>query len=669
MTRMATRSIPLPERIWRVLGWAALLIGVLFAAAYLVLYITKGRFLRHTFERYASSYAHREVRVAGDFQLYLDPRIRFVADGLTVANPDWAKSKQLVNAKHIDLELKVLPLLGGHRRMPYLVLDGADLGLERDKDGRDTWTLNPDDKTPIKIPEIARASVTNTHVDYRDAVLQLILGLGVNGITATQDKVQSAILLAGKGTSRGVPLTLTGRIDNPNAAINGNATKMAVTLHTGGSQLDVSGTLPGPTIINGADLTVHAKGKAIGDIFALIGAAMPATRSYDLHSHLTKEGDEYRFTRLTGTFGDSDLAGTLTAVYDKRLKLEGDLHSKTVDILDVGPWFGYDPNALDAKGTKGFIMQEGGHPRLIPDEPLAYDAIGRLDAEVKYHADRLHFGHAPIVNFVTDVSLEQRLLKLEPLSFDLAGGRLIVNATLNARQRPVVTEYDIRQTTVKIERLLQAVGAKGLGTTGTIGGRIHLKGTGDSLRRSLASSNGRIAIVLPQGTLQLGNDELVGLDAQNYLATLISSRLKHPIEVNCGLIAFTVRGGRATADPVLIDTQRSVIKGTGGFAFPDESMDLAIKADSKRISLFSGQSPVNVGGYFAAPRINPISKQLLTRAGVSVALGLATGGPGAILAFIDPGDAKAQACGPILTAKPAAKQVQTRGRHKFLGIF
>ncbi|MES4792670.1 MAG: hypothetical protein C4321_06470, partial [Chloroflexota bacterium] len=64
-----------------------------------------------------------------------------------------------------------------------------------------------------------------------------------------------------------------------------------------------------------------------------------------------------------------------------------------------------------------------------------------------------------------------------------------------------------------------------------------------------------------------------------------------------------LRDGIAAADPILIDTRKNVILGRGGFSFKNEALDLRIRADGKRFSLFSGQSPVGVGGYFARPSI------------------------------------------------------------------
>ena len=210
-------------------------------------------------------------------------------------------------------------------------------------------------------------------------------------------------------------------------------------------------------------------------------------------------------------------------------------------------------------------------------------------------------------------------------------------------------------------KLLARWGVEESGTTGTIRGRIQIKGYGDTVRESLASSSGRIAVVMPQGTMWARNIQLSELDIGVFVQKMFEKKLNEPVEVNCGLIAFTVRNGIASADPILIDTKKNVILGRGSFNFKDESLDLAMRADGKKFSLFSAQSPVGVGGYFAAPSLNPISPELLTRGGAGV--GLAMLSPvAAILAFIDVGDAKSAACGPVLAGAHASAQRTAKGK-------
>jgi hypothetical protein len=57
-----------------------------------------------------------------------------------------------------------------------------------------------------------------------------------------------------------------------------------------------------------------------------------------------------------------------------------------------------------------------------------------------------------------------------------------------------------------------------------------------------------------------------------------------------------------------------------------------------------------------------ISPELVARAGVGLGLGVFASPFAAILAFVDVGDAKSAACGPILEGARAAAQRTTKGK-------
>jgi hypothetical protein len=171
-----------------------------------------------------------------------------------------------------------------------------------------------------------------------------------------------------------------------------------------------------------------------------------------------------------------------------------------------------------------------------------------------------------------------------------------------------------------------------------------------------------MVFILPKGTFWTRNVQLAELDVGTFVQKMFEKKLKEPVQINCGLIGFSVRNGIAAADPILIDTQKNVMLGRGGFSFRDESLDLAVRADGKKFSLISGQSPVGVGGHFAAPSIQPISPELLARAGVGLGLALAASPLAAVIAFVDVGDAKAADCGPVLSGATARSQRTEKGK-------
>ncbi len=647
-----TAVTPSRRRRWHLLSFGILAILVILLAAYVYQYATRGRFWRSTFLHYASTTVGREVRIGGDFQLYLHPNIHFVAEDMTIANPEWAKDHALFDAGRIETDISLWKLIWGEQHVRYLTLDRASLGLEQDKAGRNTWTFAGD--KPFKVPPIDAASITGTRLHFVDDLRKVDANLRFGDVAAANKQVETPLTFTGGGTAMGAPFTLDGSLSTPNTTITGGRTGIDLHARLADTRIDVSGTLPGVTVIDNADLRVSVAGGNLQTPFKLIGVAVPATRAFKIAADLTKSGSEFRFTNLTGRFGDSDIGGKLMiSRVDQRLRLDGDLHTQVLDILDVGPFIGYSPAKLEAQGGKAAITIVGGHPRVLPDAPLAVEGLKPYDAKVHYTAAKVRTGTADIRNVEVNFGLDHSKLTLEPMAFDLAGGRLTSTIAINARVVPVATDYDIRLSQVPLGKLLTQFKLDESGTTATLRGRIQLHGLGDTVRKSLATSNGRIAIVFPKGTLWVRNIELVKLDVQNFFTAFLGKQLKKPREINCGLVAFTVKNGIAEADPIFFDTNKANVIGKGHFSFVDESLALSVRGDSKEFSIFSGQSPIGVGGWFAAPSINPLSKQLIARAGAGVGLGLLFP-PAAILAFVDIGDAKNSNCAPVEAAKTAA---------------
>jgi AsmA family protein len=652
--------MPLPLKI------VAGIVAILFAG-WAILYITKGSFLKSPFERIASSNLQREVKVGGDFQLYFAPiNVKFLAEKITIANPEWAVRPHLFKADLVEARIATFSLLTPDWRINWLRMVNGDADLEWSADGeRNSWTFGDADQPgkPLDLPVIRRALVAGTGLRYANPKMQFDVGVEIDTVRARDTQFENDIRFSGSGSARGRAFALSGGLLSPNETVSGGENQLALQAQSGATRFEVTGTLPGATVVEGANLAVTASGPNLSLLFDFLGVAIPDTRQYRIKSQLTKSGEEWRFTRLRGRFGDSDLAGRLTiSMPSDRLLIDADLASQVLDILDVGPFIGYSPERLDAQGASGAVEMVGGRPRVLPDAPLRAEALSRFDANLKYSVKRVRAESFPISTIGMTLNLDRSLLTLSPLTFDLAGGFLSSDIQINARGTPVRTSYDIRLSPTPMGRLLAGWGVEQSGTTGLLKARVQLTGLGDSVRKSLAQSNGRIAVIIPAGTMWTRNTELSELDVGTFVQKMFEKKLKKPVSINCGLVAFTVRDGIAVADPILIDTSKNVMLGYGGINVRDESMDLSLRADSKKFSLFSGQSPIGVGGYFAEPKIDVISGELLARAGAGLGLAAAATPLAGILAFVDIGDAKAAACGPVLSGARAVAQRTRKGK-------
>ncbi|MEZ0134585.1 MULTISPECIES: AsmA family protein [Novosphingobium] len=662
----ATISFARRRRRWSIARNVLLAILTAIFAVWLLLFITKGRFLRHPFESIASSLSDRTVKVGGNFQLYFAPlRIKFVAEELAVSNPQWAKENTLFAARRIEARIAPLSLLLGHRHVYALDLDRGVINLEWDAGHRrNTWTFaTSGEGKPFEMPRIDRANITGTQIHYIDPQMPLLANLTIDPIAATDTRIGKAVGLKGSGTFRTTPFRLTAELLSPDASLSGAENRLQARAWAANSVIDVSGTLPALTEFEDVPLKVAAKGRDLSDLMAVIDVVIPQTRRYALEAQLVKDAQTYRFTGMTGTFGQSDLSGRFTVTNAQRLRLDAALETRRLDIVDAAPFIGYNPDVVASQGAMAAAAQTGaGARRILPDAELPVAMMQRFDAGLDWKIGVVRSKNVPVSNIALKLSLDRGRLALSPLTFSMARGDVASDFVIDTRQRPSAIRYDIRLASTPMGRLLAGYGLADSGTTGTIRGRIELDGRGDTIHDSLATSSGRIAFVMPQGTLWTQNAQLAELDLGTFVSKMFQGKLKKPIEVNCGLLAFTVRGGTAAADPILIDTSKNVVIGRGGFSFATETVDMAFRADGKKFSLFSGQSPVGLGGHFSEPKLQVISPQLVGRAGAGLGLALLATPVAGLLAFVDPGDAKSTACGPVLAGANASAQRTSNGK-------
>ncbi len=662
------KTRPDAQRRRRIIRNAIITILAIPALVWLVLFITKGRFLKGPFEAMVGRLTDREVKVGGDFQLYFAPlRIKFYAERFTIANPQWATRPYLFRADRIDTRIAPLSLLFGKRRIYSLDLENGAADLEWNA-GHTTnsWTFSEKKGgEPLDFPRIDVAKVRGTTVRYVDPRMRVLADLKIDNIRSEDARIGKAVGVTGGGQLRDTKFRVAARLLSPDATVNLGQNQLVARAWAAGNVVDVAGTLPSLAEVEDVPLQTRARGRDLSDLLGIIGVVLPETRRYDVRAQLVKEGEVYRFTRLKGMVGRSDVAGRLTVTNGDRVHLDSTLETRALDIVDVAGFIGYNPDIVETKGAVAAAAATGAGPeKLLPDTELPVEKLRVFDADLVWKVGGVKSRRVPISNVAMTLDLDHGRLALKPFDFAMSRGNVSTEIVFDTRQRPSAVRYDIRLAPTPMGQLFAGWGVAESGTSGTIKGRIQLVGRGDSVGDSLATASGRIAFVMPQGTLWTRNVQLAEIDIGTFVQKMFSGQLKEPVQINCGLVGFTVRSGIAAADPILIDTRKNVILGRGGFSFRTEAIDLAVRADAKKFSLFSGQSPLGVGGHFASPSLAVISPELVGRAGVGLGLAVVASPLAGVLAFVDVGDAKSAACGPVLSGATAAGQRTSKGEKR-----
>jgi len=624
--------------LWRrPLFWCGL---VLPATLWTGLYAGGAEPLREPLARRASAALDREVSIGGPLRILVTPfSIRLIADDVRVANPGWASAPDMLRAAHVEARFDMFDLMLGQPAWRGLALRDGTLELERSADGRRaSWTTG-NDGTLSDLTAVRALSADGIRVRYRDPARR-----GETRFDLT-DAGDGAIRIDGRGVAGTRRFAFGGTI----RADDADRTRIALQARGEGLTLGIAAKADSPFALDRARLALDARGSDFARLAALAGIELPAMPDYAMRAELRGGAGIWRFRDIEGRIGRTDLDGQLLLDLRKdRPRIIANLASRALDVSDM-------------RALAGFGTDEAVEPgqRLLPDAALSPAALRQFDARISYLADTVNgVPHTPR-HLTLRLDLKQGLLKLSPASVDLAGGFVSSDIMIDGRRDVPLARYDIRLSPTPMGRLLAGWGIAEQGTTATLRGRVQLEGHGRTVRETLAGATGRIALVIPRGAMTTQRASADPLDVANLNAALFRADGAAPADINCGIIAFTVRDGLAIADPILVDTRGNVLSGEGRIDLRDETIDLRLTASGKQFALFGRPSPVLVTGRFAAP---VVAREPVAWFSPASLFGISFSLPNiaAIFDFVDPDDVRVPQCGPVLSGQPGAAQLLAR---------
>ena len=598
---------------------------------------------RAPLERYISKKTERTFRISDlHVRLGLTPTIRM--RDVYFSNAPWSKEEAMARIETLEFSVSLRDL-PEKVLVPRAALTRPDLVFERLKDDRKNWVLaDPSDKSPSKL-RISTLSVDHGRLRYLDHGEPF--ELDVRGSTfdpASEAKVKDADAKPANDryTTR---YTFSGRYHD--AGFSGSALTGEVLsfqesgvsfplkgeLLAGTTRLEVEGTIADAANISAIDARLRIQGQTLANLYPFLLLPLPASPPYQLQGHLILKGNRYTMDDLAGKIGSTDVYGRGAYVTQKpRPLLTADLHSKLLNIEDLGPLIGVQTRLSGGKpavsqaetsnrATAKAKEQTIDPNHILPAGVFEGSRLQKIDAEVDLETGRLKVPNAlPLESLRASLRLHDSVLKLAPLDFGFAGGTIASQVLLDARDPTLKSEVQATFRHIRLDRLLpdKAAVAKG---AGLVGATIHLEGTGNSIADAAAKANGRIAAAIAGGRISNLLDAASGLNGGKVLQLLASG--DRVIDVNCGGMAFDVKDGRGTSSLFVVDTEQTQILGGGGFDLEHERFDITITPKPKRMGILSLRTPVRLYGSFKRPDFALEKGPLLARAGGVLALAAA----------------------------------------------
>ena len=660
--------MPLRPSIKRILFGAALtaLVTPPLLLLYL-LYLFDWNRARDPLSAAASERSNRKIVIQGDLRpTWGWPVSRLRASGLTVGNVDGGSAPQMLDLDRIDIAINLRSLLKGKLELTEMTLVKPQLLLEKTRSGAVNWrfadnpaggvalALLPDNRE--EFPIIGRLTVEDGRISYKDPAHHTDISLRAATVQGKADGDAQSVRFHGEGVLKGEPLKfdLTGgsvhELRDATAAYPVSAFIVAAQ-----TSISMHGTAIDPVMLKGLDVTLTIKGSNAADLFPLTGIALPPTPPYDITGKLDYEAGVWRFRKFAGRLGDSDLAGDLSwDVRGKRPVLNASFTSRKLDLDDlaglIGARPGTGPGETASAEQVAAASAAQSDPRMLPDMPLDISRLAAMDAKVEVRGLSVVTNKLPINDFYLKAELVDRVLQISPVRFGTGSGNFVVWATINAQREPVriVSRTELQRIPIAsmFDSSSAAIGTQNL-ARGYLGGTVELNGSGQSLRQMLAGASGNFGIGMEGGQLSQVLVEMIGLDIAESMGYLLAG--DRPVPVRCVIADFKVTDGLLTPRTLVVDTDDTIVTGTGSINLKDESLRLELKPAPKDFSPLVLRVPLEIGGTLKNPDLHVKRSSLLARGAAAAALALLFP-PAVILAFIEPGLGKDSQCRSLLSA-------------------
>lgn len=587
----------------------------------------------------------RTLSLPGELKLSLFPWVALETGEAALGNPAGFGDEPFLTLQRAKLSVKLMPLLRKELEVGRIEIDGLDLRLRQDAQGRGNWEdWGSDAEAPQQDAtdgpaafDLAGVSIRDGRIAFEDMVAQAVkldIGRVAGGVavpvsmemelvTAPQEPplplaadftltldldrqhYQLADLaLRGRLQPEGAPAALDWRFETPGADLDLSAQTLASTDFTaafGAARL--LGRIEGARLIDAPVLQGIFRLDELSprQLMQQLGMDQPDTRDAAVLTRLAAQGaygwqgGVMRLTNLAVTLDDSQLNGRFS-----------------YDTGNSGMDFALNLDRIDLDRYQPPPPEEE-----VASEPieLPVDLLRPLRARGSFEVGEIKVGGAQLTRLTAAVALADGVGRFGPLSAQLYGGTYSGDIGLDMRPEVPLLTMDEHMRGIDIAALMKDYAdSERLSGTGNLD--MVLRARGSSGADLLATLDGRIGVDLQDGAVD-------GIDiwyAIEQAQSLIKNR-QLADRANTGRTVFDtfranaeVAQGVASTQDMLVASELLRISGAGSTSLVSQALDFTVTAtvlrappdaDADIAELTRAAIPVKITGTLAEPRIRP----------------------------------------------------------------
>ena len=264
------------------------------------------------------------------FELSLIPTID--VEGVTLGNSQWGSQPNMVSVGNFEAEVALLPLLQKKISIKRLILNDAQILLEKNEKGVGNWELQPGDvKTSPEMPateeedvitslDINEIEINNATLTYIDRTSNTTEKVTINEFVVESGGFFDPMDLSLDAVYNDIPIKLSGTSGAPGALTENKKFELDIEAEVGDISSTIKGKIKNPKELQGVELTVKLEMKSLSTASKLAKKELPKVGALQLSAAITKEQDTLNITDLVL---DSEIA-----------KLDGNVSLPGVTSID-----------------------------------------------------------------------------------------------------------------------------------------------------------------------------------------------------------------------------------------------------------------------------------------------------------------------------------------------
>ncbi|MEH6715588.1 AsmA family protein [Parasphingorhabdus flavimaris] len=507
-------------------------------------------------------------------------------ENIRVAQPSWAGKGDFLTLKSISARVSVLGILTGAARPDRVRIDGLDIALVRDKNGRSNWHDGDDDDRKGSAPVLTDLDIINSRFSLIDHKRDLSLS-GPVSVSSTD-----GLRAEGRGTflkSKATLLFTGGAI----AGIDPEADyPFSLKLQSPALTLAAKGKMSGALNTDNFTASLSARAPTLKNLDRIIEAGLFGTQPIDLRADIRHDNNDWYIKTLNGSIGRSRLSGKATILKrDGRTRIDADINAATLDFDDL---------ADDAGRARAAALTRRIGPRVLPNTRINLSKMGPTDGELNFTVNRLLSRRDTVFRSLKGkLSLDHKVIKITGLDVGLKSGRMNGSIQVDHRSGAPKLSTDLTLNGASLSDLI----GNGDIVTATMRGRVRLSGSGDTFREALEKADGKAAMVATRGSVRATVAHVLGQNLGGAVEEIIGNP-KARVPMRCLVANFSARNGVLTPQPLAIDTEVSIGRGEGRITLDGEQISLVLRGGAKGKSALRIVDPIRISGTLTAPDVS-----------------------------------------------------------------